>query len=415
MKTLNSVLSLVLVGTLGLTYLVRADDPLDQLSQAELEAELERIAPLIEPPQEFSEEGMETRTLTAEEVNALLPYASDSRLDLQELLDRIKIYPRSRQITELRTDAARILNDSGNRNSELLMRFALMRTIKIVDIAEKNSSGQRALKEWKLKFLKSGIQMAIGFFESDAAYAQRLKADPASRPDYVGFGLVVQREFWSYAHRLTSLQAQYSVYRISLALLMWDLFREEALRKSYAASIIRIHRILKDIPETAPTDSRELRALIQVMKSRIKSPLRIAGNQRYPEAGSLPRPIVTPIRPRTDFMVQGGEMITCRTSSNGYEFSNESRDRTVAISELIDECASYDAVSDAECKANVSCNDGLNYPKMMVCTTSSNGYEFSNESRSRDVAISGLVSECTSYDEVSDAECKANVLCKANE
>lgn len=106
-----------------------------------------------------------------------------------------------------------------------------------------------------------------------------------------------------------------------------------------------------------------------------------------------------------------GQMITCTTSSNGLEFSDESRDASVARSSVTGQCRSNQRTNNSECDANIACNDGSNNRPMITCTTSSNGLEFSVESRDLSTARANVAGQCVSNQRTSNSECKANVFC----
>lgn len=282
-KPMIGIITLALIHTAVSSY---GADSVDRLTPEQLEAELMRIGPQIEPPAELKEEeGLETRILTAKEVEELLPYAQDSKLDLEELLSRIRTFPRSKQVTELRKGLAQVLRDSGNRQSELLMRYVLSRGLTVSQVVQdETGTAPRSMKEWQLKFLKFAAKSAIGYYETDTAYLEKVRssidgaqsgksdgsATEAITPDYAGLGIFTAKNFWAYGHTLTVLSAQYRVYRIALGLLMWDLYRDETHRKSFAAPIIRLNRLLSVLPESAPINSREIRDQIQVMKQGAK-------------------------------------------------------------------------------------------------------------------------------------------------
>jgi hypothetical protein len=104
-------------------------------------------------------------------------------------------------------------------------------------------------------------------------------------------------------------------------------------------------------------------------------------------------------------------MIQCTTSSNNYDFSAESRDRSVAVTSAVNKCAASSYTSNDECRSNVACNDGYNAP-MVQCTTSSNGYNFADQSRDPVVAKNQTINQCAASSYTSNAECRANVSCQ---
>jgi hypothetical protein len=103
-------------------------------------------------------------------------------------------------------------------------------------------------------------------------------------------------------------------------------------------------------------------------------------------------------------------MISCETSSNGLRFNEQSRDRNVAINQIIRQCTSDSRTSNDECNANVACNDTMANP-MVSCSTISNGLTFTDQSRDRNVAINQIIRQCTQDSRTSNDECSANISC----
>ena len=106
-------------------------------------------------------------------------------------------------------------------------------------------------------------------------------------------------------------------------------------------------------------------------------------------------------------------MLTCSTSSNGLNFSDESRDTQVAKRSAISQCKASGRTSNAECDANIICNDSNHYKPMLICSTSSNGLSFSDENRVRSVAKKSALRQCKANSRTSNAECDANIFCQS--
>jgi len=105
------------------------------------------------------------------------------------------------------------------------------------------------------------------------------------------------------------------------------------------------------------------------------------------------------------------DFVKCSTSSNGYSFSDKSRDASLALEHAVSQCKSHSRTSNAECSVNVSCNDGSYTAPMVRCNTSSNGYSFHDETRSAALSKKHAIKKCTAHSRTSNAECNANVAC----
>lgn len=108
-------------------------------------------------------------------------------------------------------------------------------------------------------------------------------------------------------------------------------------------------------------------------------------------------------------------MVTCSTSSNGYSFSDVSRSAELTSRSAISQCSAHSRTSNAECSVNVSCNDGSIVRPMVKCTTESNGYSFSDQSRSIRVTTDSVIKSCQGHSRTSNEECRANIYCDGSE
>jgi hypothetical protein len=74
------------------------------------------------------------------------------------------------------------------------------------------------------------------------------------------------------------------------------------------------------------------------------------------------------------------DFVTCETSSNGRNFSDESRDRIRSLSSATRQCSASRYTSDRECNANVICSDTLMVRPMIMCLVESfNRWPFSSK------------------------------------
>jgi hypothetical protein len=107
-------------------------------------------------------------------------------------------------------------------------------------------------------------------------------------------------------------------------------------------------------------------------------------------------------------------MISCSTTSNGLNFTDESRDPSVARGNVAGQCRDNQRTNNAECDANIICNDGSYNLPMITCSTFSNGINFSDESRDSSVARANVAGQCRDNQRTNNAECDANIMCSDN-
>jgi hypothetical protein len=101
---------------------------------------------------------------------------------------------------------------------------------------------------------------------------------------------------------------------------------------------------------------------------------------------------------------------TCRTNSNGYQFSDGASDRESARQSTINDCTSNAYTANGDCRYNVSC-DGDSPYFWARCTTTSNGYTFRDGGADVVTTREGVINQCTSNPYTNNGACRANVHC----
>ena len=125
-------------------------------------------------------------------------------------------------------------------------------------------------------------------------------------------------------------------------------------------------------------------------------------------AGAIAAPIAMAQDPRPGY---GYGIVTCSTSSNGFQFQNSSRSSALSRNEILQQCSNDSRTSNDECSANVYCDDDFNPAPMIQCSTSSNGQQFQDESRNPLIARQHAMSACSNDSHTSNDECSANAAC----
>lgn len=218
----------------------------------------EMSLPVISKPA-ILEEGTQ-RELSKAQIAELLPWAKDSKLFLVDLLENIQGLTMQDKIDRLSDGLATVVGESASKNSELLMRYALNRGLVLNNIlASEMSADAVGTADARLRVLKSSIEIALKYYETDMAILQKKSTAP-----YVIFGLDYF-EFLSELNKsIFDASAQYSIQRTALEWLQWDLYRD-LNNASYAPQIVKINNSLKTFPTKKITDAQSI-ANIRLMK-----------------------------------------------------------------------------------------------------------------------------------------------------
>lgn len=207
-------------------------------------------------------EGTQTE-LTQAQIDELLPWAKDTKLFLDDLLDNISSLSSVDKIERLTSGIKQAIGESSQKNSELLMRYVLNRSLVLNDIlnSELNTEDVGA-NDIKLKVLISSIKMALKYYDVDMATLSKNRTSPlaAFGSDYFNFLLDINKS-------VIDASAQYTIMRLGLEFFQWDLYRD-LNNKVYAGRIVKINNSLKVFPEHAPSDVKSL-ALLKQMKNLV--------------------------------------------------------------------------------------------------------------------------------------------------
>lgn len=223
--------------------------------------------PVINKPA-ILEEGTQT-TLSQSAIDELLPWAKDSKIFLNDLIENIQGLSTSDKIDRLAEGLRQVVGESAPKNSELLMRYALNRGLVIYDLLSREASADAVgTADAKLRVLRASIDLAIKYYDTDMAILQKKTTAP-----YVTFGL----DYFSFLTELNKsvfdASAQYAIQRTALEWLQWDLYRD-LNNTSYASQIIKINNSLKTFPNKKLSDAQSI-AYIRQMKA-IAQQLKVA-------------------------------------------------------------------------------------------------------------------------------------------
>lgn len=232
---------------------------LASLSLNSLSFAQEMNIPVVSSPSAL-QEGTQ-RELTAEQIAELLPWAKDSKIFLNDLLDQVHTLPMDQKIERLIDGIKQVVLESAPKHSELIMRYALNRALVVNDIlSQEMQDGVVGTADAKFRVLNLSINLAIKYHDSDLANLTNRTTLP-----YAAFGL----EYFNFLHELNKsifdASAQYNIERTALEFLQWDLYRD-INNTSYAPQILKINNALKIFPVKKMSDANSINYIRQMKK-----------------------------------------------------------------------------------------------------------------------------------------------------
>lgn len=224
---------------------------------AALKAETINLPVITKPT--ILEEGTQ-RELTASQIEELLPWAKDSKVFLNDLLDGIQGLSSLDKHDRLIEGIKSVVGESAPKNSELLMRYVLNRGLVVDEIlSNEMKDDEVGTIDAKNRVLISSVKMAIKYYELDMAVLSK-----KNKTAFAVFGA----DFFEFLNELNKsifdASAQYNILRTSLEWLQWDLYRD-LNNASFASHIVKINNSLKIYPNKKMTDAQSI-AFIRQMK-----------------------------------------------------------------------------------------------------------------------------------------------------
>lgn len=232
--------------------------------------------PTIKTPDELSAgafaEGTITR-LSSAEVAEFLPWAQNARNQLNRALTQVAQLPLRERLPVLERVARAVVAQSGPRQYQLLMRFALNRGLLLVDELER-STDMSALgaTENALDLVQRSITVALRFYESDLAFQQRAVSDTnAVTIPHAQFGRAFMQGLYPAVVNVLDAGAQYRLLYKLVEMVNWDLSRD-AEANVFAEIIVEAYELTQDLPAVPSGDDKtNLRYVRRLNSLRIVS------------------------------------------------------------------------------------------------------------------------------------------------
>lgn len=213
------------------------------------------------------------RELTAAQIAELLPWAKNSKSFLIDLLDSIQNMTATDQAERMVEGIKSVVSESAPKNSELLMRYALNRSLVLSETLSKEmGSDEVGTIDAKVRILKLSINMALKYYDADMDTMSK-----KAPTNFAEFGI----QYFSFLNEVNKsvfdASAQYTIQRISLEWLQWDLYRD-LNNTSYAPQIVKINNNLKVFPSKKITDAQAINYIRQMKQVASTLQLRVVRN-----------------------------------------------------------------------------------------------------------------------------------------
>lgn len=244
LKTLTTTLTLI--ASMSFASIILADD-------------IEVTLPVISKPAVL-EEGTQ-RGLSEEQVAELLPWAKDSKVFLNDLLNSLQGLTSQDKVDQLVQGIKSVVGDSAPKNSELLMRYVLNRGLIINEMLTREMDADATgTVDAKIRVLIASVDMAISCYDNDLAMMSKKSSAPLAQfgNNYFNFLTELNKSVFD-------ASAQYVIYRTALEWFQWDLYRD-LNNRSFATQIVKINNSLKLYPNKRLSDAQSI-AFIRQMKA----------------------------------------------------------------------------------------------------------------------------------------------------
>ncbi|MEA9355887.1 hypothetical protein SHI21_06735 [Bacteriovorax sp. PP10] len=258
--------TLMLIGTMSFSSVIYAE---------------EVALPVISKPA-ILQEGTQ-RELSAAQIAELLPWAKNSKSFLVDLLDSIQNMTATDQVERMVEGIKSVVSESAPKNSELLMRYALNRSLVLSETLSKEmGSDEVGTIDAKVRVLKLSINMALKYYDADMETMSK-----KAPTNFAEFGI----QYFSFLSEVNKsifdASAQYTIQRTSLEWLQWDLYRD-LNNAGYAPQIVKINNNLKVFPAKKITDAQAINYIRQM--KQVTNNLNLNVIRKKSEQESVDRP-----------------------------------------------------------------------------------------------------------------------------
>ena len=204
--------------------------------------------------------------LSEAQVEEMLPWAQNSKVFLEDLLERVKALPLSDKFDQTVSGIKNTVLSSAPKNTELLMRYVLNRSLKVVEVIDEQVGSEKNTSTLNVQFnmLKDSIKLAIKFYKNDLSFITN-RAQSDNLVAFSSFGIKYAQFLYQYTKLVFDASAQYQLMRMTLGFLQWDLYRDQN-NNLYAPIIMTINHELSNNPKDLDVSDQEYLKRVRNMK-----------------------------------------------------------------------------------------------------------------------------------------------------
>lgn len=211
--------------------------------------------PPVTAPRELTEVGSEfaegtiTR-LSEADVDLFIPYAQNAQSVLTKALSDINSMTVQQQVKHLTAVIKAVVKNSGQKNYQTFMRFALNRTLFLVqELVKESDWGTPGTPENVLNIQVKGIELALRFYESDLAYQRKVNQGQDSVVlNHAAFTIDFGKTMLTASQSVLDASAQYRLLYKILEMINWDLSRDQNAVE-FSDTIVEIYNTLYSMDE----------------------------------------------------------------------------------------------------------------------------------------------------------------------
>ncbi len=255
-------------------------------------------------------EGVDS-TINASDIADLLAWATNSKAQLEDGLKEVAELPTNQRRSALKTLISSVVQSSGVKSTELLMRVVLNRALTVDDLLSSNSQSSSEQESLGRRVLKDAAQTALLVYVDDSQFlnqaAQSGKNEITLDLPIATVGIQSAEYYARRAMSAPTHQATLAILKLDLGLMFNDLNKSQQ-RRSYAAVLNHIAEFNKSIENEKPSTPQTYLSLNRKIKAFL--------DDQVEQAKKVPQ-----VNATSPVYNSGGGASGCRGNTIGMQFS----------------------------------------------------------------------------------------------
>lgn len=190
----------------------------------------------------FLAEGTEHQ-IDAKEIEALLPWAKDSKIVLEKTLSELEFLKSSEKLSFLESQIKKIVLDSSFSRNELKMRYVLNRSLMFGALIKSQTLKNNNNDDTLCDLYILSIKRSLAYLESD------LKNKDLIENNYAEFGYEYVMFMFEISKSIVDASAQFHFNKRALEIFQYDLYRDLE-NKQFATIILDLKNTIESLDDT---------------------------------------------------------------------------------------------------------------------------------------------------------------------